>query len=49
MGLHRVCPVVRFLGSYPKADGVPNAVRPHSSAADYATAQQWLSELLGEV
>ena len=27
MGLHRVCPVVRFLGSYPKADGVPNDVR----------------------
>ena len=27
MGLHRVCPVVRFLGSYPRADGAPNEVR----------------------
>lgn len=49
MGLHRVCPVVRFLGSYPKADGIPNALRPHTGAADYASAQQWLQELVGEV
>lgn len=49
MGLHRVCPVVRFLGSYPKADAVPNAVRPHSTAADYEAADGWLRELLGEV
>lgn len=45
MGLHRVCPVVRFLGSYPKADGVPNAVRAGTTAADFDAARQWVREL----
>lgn len=48
MGLHRVCPVVRFLGSYPKADGVRNDVRAHSSAWEHEAAEQWLRALLGE-
>jgi prephenate dehydratase len=46
MGLHRVCPVVRFLGSYPKADGVPNAVRSGTTAADFDAARQWVQDLL---
>ncbi len=45
MGLHRVCPVVRFLGSYPKADGVVNDIRPGTSAADFAEARQWVRDL----
>lgn len=45
MGLHRVCPVVRFLGSYPKADGVPNEVRPGTSAKDFAAARDWVADL----
>jgi prephenate dehydratase len=45
MGLHRVCPVVRFLGSYPKADGAPNTVSGGTTDADFATANHWLSTL----
>jgi prephenate dehydratase len=45
MGLHRVCPVVHFLGSYPKADGVPNEVRPGTATTDFAAARQWLADL----
>jgi prephenate dehydratase len=47
MGLHRMCPVVRFLGSYPKADGVPNEVRDGTGRSDFAAAQRWLAELRG--
>jgi prephenate dehydratase len=45
MGLHRVCPVVRFLGSYPKADGVPNAVRPETAGTAFGAAGAWLAQL----
>ena len=45
MGLHRVCPVVRFLGSYPRADGAPNEVRPGRRAADFDAARRWVDEL----
>lgn len=45
MGLHRVCPVVRYLGSYPKADGVANDVSPGTASTDFAAAQQWVSDL----
>ena len=47
MGLHRVCPVVRFLGSYPRADGVANDVSPGTSGADFAAARQWVTDLRG--
>jgi prephenate dehydratase len=45
MGLHRMCPVVRFLGSYPKADGVANAVRSGTAAADFTAAHAWVEQL----
>jgi prephenate dehydratase len=45
MGLHRVCPVVRFLGSYPRADAVANEIRPGTGAADFAAARQWVHDL----
>ena len=47
MGLHRVCPVVRFLGSYPRADGTSSAVGPGTSEDDFAAARRWLDDLLG--
>ena len=47
MGLHRMCPVVRFLGSYPKADGVANEVRSGMTGADFAAARQWIDDLRG--
>ena len=45
MGLRRVCPVVRFLGSYPRADAAPNEVRLNTNAAAYKDAQVWLDAL----
>jgi prephenate dehydratase len=45
MGLHRVCPVVRFLGSYPRADGAPNETRPGTNAVDFEAARRWVDEL----
>ncbi|MGY1723888.1 prephenate dehydratase [Blastococcus sp. SYSU DS0533] len=42
--LHRVCDDVRFLGSYPRADGRENrAVPPESSDAAFVEAGQWLA------
>ncbi|HEY0217590.1 MAG TPA: prephenate dehydratase [Cellulomonas sp.] len=45
MGLHRVCPHVRFLGSYPRADGRPADVHVGTADADFRTARQWLGAL----
>ncbi|MFC1410992.1 prephenate dehydratase [Streptacidiphilus sp. N1-12] len=46
MGLHRICPKVRFLGSYPRADKVPAEVRPGTSDAEFSSAADWLSRCL---
>jgi prephenate dehydratase len=45
MGLHRVCPHVRFLGSYPRADGALADVRPGTADADFAGARDWVTAL----
>jgi prephenate dehydratase len=45
MGLRRVCPVVRFLGSYPRADAEPNEIRGNTNAAAYEDARGWLDTL----
>lgn len=45
MGLHRVCADVRFLGSYPRHDGLKARVRRGTSDVDFAEATQWLSQL----
>jgi prephenate dehydratase len=45
MGLRRVCPVVRFLGSYPRADAAPNEVRLNTNGAAYEDARGWLETL----
>lgn len=42
MSLHRVCPYVRFLGSYPRADNVVPLVVPGTSSQDFETARQWV-------
>ncbi|NYI05483.1 prephenate dehydratase [Allostreptomyces psammosilenae] len=52
MGLHRVCPEVRFLGSYPRAafpgaaTVVTDAPRPGTTEADFAAAATWLTRCL---
>jgi prephenate dehydratase len=45
MGLRRVCPVVRFLGSYPRADGVTATVASGTSDTAFADAAAWLARL----
>lgn len=47
MGLRRVCASIRFLGSYPRADGVRPPILPGTSNADFADAAGWLDELRG--
>ncbi|MFD8000875.1 prephenate dehydratase [Streptomyces mirabilis] len=46
MGLHRICPKVRFLGSYPRADSVVPTVRPGTANAEFSEASDWLSRCL---
>ncbi|PRX99617.1 prephenate dehydratase [Allonocardiopsis opalescens] len=43
MGLRRICSGLRFLGSYPRADGGRPELRPGTSDADYTSAESWLS------
>ena len=45
MGLRRVCAQVRFLGSYPRADGGRPAARPGTSDTDFHSARAWLDDL----
>lgn len=45
--LKRVCADVRFLGSYPRADGVAPSTKPGTSDADFADAATWLARLRG--
>ena len=45
MGLRRVCAEVRFLGSYPRADGGRPDARPGTSDADFDRARTWLEQL----
>lgn len=45
MGLHRVCPHVRFLGSYPRADRPHGDVRPGTFDADFLAAREWVARL----
>ena len=43
--LRRICADVRFLGSYPRADGTAAALRHGTSDADFADAKAWLQSL----
>ncbi|MBT2490468.1 prephenate dehydratase [Streptomyces sp. ISL-96] len=46
MGLKRICPNVRFLGSYPRAGVTPQEVRslrPGTSDAEFVAAAEWLA------
>jgi prephenate dehydratase len=43
--LRRVCAEVRFLGSYPRADGLPPRLQRATSDADFAAAADWLRHI----
>lgn len=45
MGLRRVCADVRFLGSYPRADGARITPRFGTTDADFENAASWLDAL----
>jgi prephenate dehydratase len=45
MGLRRVAAEVRYLGSYPRADGRPVEVRQGTSDPEFREAAEWLLEL----
>ena len=47
MGLHRRCPYVRYLGSYPRADAVEPLVHAGTTDADFVEARAWLARLRG--
>jgi prephenate dehydratase len=44
--LHRRCARVRFLGSYPRADGTPCPASDGNTDADFAAASSWVDGLL---
>lgn len=44
-GLRRRCSEVRFLGSYPKADRSPTAVRPSASEQAFQASAEWLTNV----
>ncbi len=45
IGLKRVCMDVRFLGSYPRADGQPSLVGEGMADADFVDAREWIGSL----
>ncbi|HTY72618.1 MAG TPA: prephenate dehydratase [Actinomycetes bacterium] len=45
MGLRRVCAEVRFLGSFPRVDGVRPILRRGVSDEEYRDAQAWLARV----
>ena len=47
MGLHRTCSEVRFLGSYPRADGGSIIVSTSTSDQAFGEARAWLRSLEG--
>ncbi len=48
MGLRRLCADVRFLGSYPRADGGQTEIPRGTSDSEFAAAAQWLAGLRGD-
>lgn len=45
IGLHRVCPYVLFLGSYPRADRLPTTIAIGTSDSEFAAAHSWVAGL----
>jgi prephenate dehydratase len=47
MGLRRICPQIRFLGSYPRADRrEPTPRQPGTSDEDFVRAADWVARCL---
>ncbi len=48
IGLHRISPMVRFIGSYPAADGRRPPTRQGTADSDFAAAREWLASILSQ-
>ncbi|MCC5673638.1 prephenate dehydratase [Kocuria rhizophila] len=48
MGVRRICPRTRFLGSYPRADERAVPVATHHSDAAFIQARSWVDNLKGQ-
>lgn len=46
VGLHRYSPEVRFMGSYPRVDGVRAAVAPGTTDEAFRAGRAWVADLL---
>lgn len=45
VGLHRVCPVVRFLGSYPRVGATNSPPRPGFTDEDFIHGREWIAKM----
>jgi len=45
VGLHRVCPLVRFLGSYPRVGGTNSPARPGFTDRDFVVGREWVARM----
>ena len=46
VGLHRYSPEVRFMGSYPRVDGVRAAITPGTTDEAFRAGRAWVADLL---
>jgi len=46
VGLHRYSPEVRFMGSYPRVDGVRASVTPGTTDEAFRAGRAWVADLL---
>lgn len=46
IGLHRTCPEVKFLGSYPRVGGKRSAIQEGTSDRDFREARSWVDGIL---
>ena len=45
VGLHRTCPKVQFLGSYPRVDGVRANIQRGTKDSDFVEARNWVESI----
>ncbi|GAA0194678.1 MULTISPECIES: prephenate dehydratase [Glutamicibacter] len=45
-GLHRLCPDLKFLGSYNAAEGITPSIDSHNSNEAFIRAREWVGQLL---
>ncbi len=46
IGLHRTCPKVTYLGSYPRVDGIRAEVQRGTSDQDFIEAREWVQKII---